>query len=66
MVHEMNQMKKLNIKSDEIAEKMVNQFLNSSYTNRELLVSLVERIELTKNKEVIIKFRFKEPENITA
>jgi len=65
-INEMNQMKKLNIKSDEIAEKMVNQFLNSSYTNRELLVSLVERIELTKNKEVIIKFRFKELENITA
>lgn len=65
-INEMSQMKKYNIKSDEIAEKMVNQFLNSACTNRELLVSLVERIELTKTKEVIIKFRFRELENITA
>ena len=26
--------------------------------SRELLVSLIERVELTENKEVIMKFRF--------
>ena len=46
------------------AKKLVKKFVESAYTNRELLVSLIEKIELTKDKNVIIKFRFKELEKI--
>ena len=41
-------------------KNLVESFLYSKDYNRELLVSLVERVELTENKEVIIFFRFKE------
>ena len=33
-------------------------FLETIGENRELLVNLVERVELTEDKEVMIKFRF--------
>lgn len=42
------------------ARELVNRFLDSADTNRELLVSLIERIELTEDKQIIIKFRFRE------
>ena len=47
------------------ARKLVQQFLNSAYTSREFLVSLVERVELTKDKQIITKFRFCELESIS-
>ena len=34
--------------------------MDSAFASRELLVSLVERIELTEEKQIIIKFRFRE------
>ncbi len=43
----------------ELAKKLVERFLETASTNRELLVSLIERIELTADKQIIIKFRFK-------
>ena len=46
----------------ETAKKMVREFINSEYASREILVSLIERIELTQDKNIIIKFRFKELE----
>ena len=52
---------------EDVAEKarsLVRQFLNSAFTSRELLVSLIERVELTEEKEIIIKFRFRELEAI--
>ena len=39
--------------------------MDSAFTSREVLVSLVERIELTENKEIIIKFKFHELETIS-
>ena len=39
---------------------LVTQFLNAEEYSKELLVSLIERIELKENKEVLIYFRFKE------
>jgi hypothetical protein len=36
----------------------VQRFVDSAFTSRELLVSLVERVELTQEKQIIIKFRF--------
>lgn len=44
------------------ARKLVNQFLVSAYSSRELLCSIIERIEVTERKEIIIKFRFRDPE----
>lgn len=49
----------------EKARTLVRQFLDSAFTDREVLVSLIERVELTEEKEIIIKFRFREPEVIT-
>ena len=34
------------------------QFVDSALTGQKLLVSLIERVELTEDKEIIIKFRF--------
>ena len=46
------------VNAGEKAKALVKQFLDSALTSRELLVSLIERVELTEDKEVIIKFRF--------
>ena len=46
-----------------LAKKLVVRFLETAGASRELLVSLIERVELTEDKQIIIKFRFKQPEN---
>ena len=46
----------------DLAKKLVERFLETASTNRELMVSLIERVELTEDKRVIIKFRFKQLE----
>ena len=46
----------------DLAKKLVERFLETASTNRELLVSLIERVELTADKQIIIKFRFKQLE----
>ncbi len=46
----------------ERVKELVTQFLNAEEYSKELLVSLIERIELTENKEVLIRFRVKELE----
>ena len=46
----------------DLAKKLTVRFLESVSTNRELLVSLIERVELTSDKQIIIKFRFKKLE----
>lgn len=53
------------ISAEEKARSLVKQFLDSALTSRELLVSLIERVELTEEKEIIIKFRFHELEEIS-
>lgn len=47
-------------KREEMAKALVQRFVDSACINRELLVSLIERVELTKDKEVVISFRFKQ------
>ena len=47
------------VNTEEKAKALVKQFLDSALTSRELLVSLIERVELTEEKEIIIKFRFR-------
>ncbi len=45
------------IKTKDKVEKLLKEFIENIPTNRELLVSLIDRIEFTENKEVIIKFK---------
>ncbi len=44
------------------AKAMVKRFLKSTGCNRELLVSLIEKVELTEDKELLIHFRFRQME----
>ncbi len=44
---------------DELAKRLVEEFLATIPTNRELLVNLIDRVELTQDKQLIIKFRFR-------
>ena len=53
------------ISPEDRARELVQAFLDSACTSRELLVSLIERVELTEDKQIIIKFRFREPEAIS-
>lgn len=46
------------VPSEDRARELVQRFIETAGENRELLVSLIERVELTEDKEVIIKFRF--------
>jgi len=50
------------VKGDEEARELADEFVNSAFLRRENLVSLIERIELTKDKNIIIKFHFAELE----
>ena len=53
------------VNTEEKAKALVKQFLDSALNSRELLVSLIERVELTEEKEIIIKFRFHELEAVS-
>lgn len=61
---ELEAQKESPVSTEDRAKKLVQQFLKSAYTSRELLVSLIERVELTEDKQIIIKFRFRELEAI--
>ena len=50
--------KKSPVRSEDRARGLVQRFIETAGESRELLVSLIERVELTEDKEVIIKFRF--------
>ena len=53
------------VSTEDRARELVQRFITSAYASRELLVSLVERVELTEDKQIIIKFRFRELEAIS-
>ena len=44
---------------EQMAEKLVSRFLETAETNRELMVSLIERVELTAELKLVIFFRFR-------
>ena len=50
--------KKSSVRPEGRAKELVQRFIETAGESRELLVSLIERVELTEDKEVIIKFRF--------
>ena len=52
--------------SEDRARELVQQFIETAGERRELLVSLIERVELTRDKEVIIKFRFSQMDETGA
>jgi len=62
---ELETQKKSPFSIEDQVRKLIWQFLNSAYISRELLVSLIERMELTEDKQIIIKFRFRELEAIS-
>lgn len=49
----------------DIARDLVQRFLETANSNRELLVSLIERVELTDDKQIIIHFRFRQMEAVS-
>ena len=55
---ELELQKKSPVRSEDRAGELVQRFIETAGESRELLVSLIERVELTEDKEVIIKFRF--------
>ena len=57
-------------KADEIiqsqaTDELIQRFLDTAECNKELIVSLIERIELTEDREVRIFFRFKRIEGMS-
>lgn len=57
---ELTKKKESPAKAEDEAKQLVKRYLDSAGANRELLVSLIERIELSEEKEIYIKFRFKQ------
>ena len=53
--------KKSSVPAEDRAEALVQRFVDSAFASRELLVSLIERVELTEEKQVVIRFRFPRP-----
>lgn len=47
-------------KTDYNVDELIERFIESADTNRELLCSLIEKVELTEDKQVHIHFRFNE------
>lgn len=57
---ELEKKKESPAKAEDEAKALVQRFLDSACASRELLVSLIERIELSEDKQLYIKFRFKQ------
>lgn len=57
---ELEKKKESPAKAEDDAKALVQRFIDSACANRELLVSLIERIELSEDKQLYIKFRFKQ------
>ena len=54
----LEQRRKSSIYNGNGAEALVRQFLETAGEKRELLASLIERVELTEEKQIIIYLRF--------
>ena len=57
---ELERRRKEPVRTENIAKDLVQRFMDSAFASRELLVSLIERVELTESKEILIQFRFAE------
>ena len=63
---ELEMQKKSPVSAKDRAEELVQRFMDSAFASRELLVSLIERVELTEDKQLIIKFRFQQPNDANS
>lgn len=61
----LEQEKEAPVSKDDRAKELVQRFLESVPTNRELLFSLIERVELSEDKQIFIKFRFRQLNEMT-
>lgn len=59
---ELERRKESPVKAEDEARALVRRFVESACASRELLVSLIERVELSEDKQIYIKFRFKQLE----
>ena len=59
---ELERRKESPVKAEDEARALVQHFVESACASRELLVSLIERVELSDDKQIYIKFRFKQLE----
>ena len=50
-----------NTSAGERAKALVQQFLDGALANRQLLCSLIQRVELTENKTVLLFLRCRQP-----
>ena len=57
---ELEKKKESPAKAEDEAKALVQRFIDSACASRELLISLIERIELSEDKQLYIKFRFKQ------
>ena len=53
-------------RTEDRSKELVQRFVDSAFTSRELLVSLIERVELTEDKQIIIRFRFQQLNNVNS
>ena len=53
--------KKRPVPGEDRASELVRRFIETAEENRELLVNLIDRVELTEDKEVLLKFRCPAP-----
>lgn len=60
-VRELEQRKKDSASGESMTKNLVRKFIDTADANKELLVSLIERVELTEDRQIIIKFRFAAP-----
>ncbi|MGN0747440.1 MAG: recombinase family protein [Aristaeellaceae bacterium] len=58
----LDQQKQSPVPTGDRARELAQRFMDSALTSRALLVTLIERVELTADKRIIIRFRFREPE----
>ena len=58
--------KKSPVRTEDRAKELVQRFVDSAFTSRELLVSLIERVELSEDKQIIIRFRFQQLNDVNS
>lgn len=63
-LQKLEQWQKYPINQRDRALELTQRYRDTACASRELLVSLIERIELTEEKEIIIKFRFAELQQV--
>lgn len=64
--NELELRKKRPVRTEDRAKELVQRFVYSAFTSRELLVSLIERVELTEDKQIIIRFRFQQLNDVNS